>query len=207
MQPRPTGPDLPDDIASKNMIAELVNSWAFFRDQERWAELLAVFHEDGHISISWIDAPYATFVEASKFAATHGTVALKHQLGPALIKLSGNRAISEANVTIMMRSTLDSVEIDMTSNCRFLDRVERRNGTWKILRRTGIYERDRVDPVTADSIPKHLFADLDCYPNELRFLASTFKKLGLELSATVVCNKTPEMRKLYADADRWLADG
>jgi hypothetical protein len=197
--------DYPSEQAAKQQIAALVNDWGFYRDQGRWAELLEVFHGDGHISISWIDAPYADFVSVSKLAAQRALVSVKHQLGVPRIQVRAERALSEVNVTILVRSQLRGVEVDTTAYCRFLDQVERRAGQWKILRRTGIYERDRADPVTTSALPEELFQELSEYPHELRFLAHTFKEIGVDWLRSVIRHATPEMDALYAEAARWLA--
>jgi hypothetical protein len=193
-----------DERKSREEIAALINDWGFFRDQGRFDELLELFHEDGHISISWIDAPYADFVAVSKLAALRAALSVKHQLGVPRIQVQDERALSEVNVTILVRSQLRGVDVDTTSYCRFLDQLERRAGRWRILRRTGIYERDRADPVTAAVLPSDLFQDLSAYPSELRFLASTFKEIGVDWVRSVVRHGTPEMDALYAGAARWL---
>jgi hypothetical protein len=196
--------DPANNLDASQRIAALVNDWGFFRDQGRWHELLEVFHPDGHISISWIDAPYADFVAVSKLAAQRELLSVKHRLGVPRIQVRGERALSEVDVTILVRSQLCGVEVDTTSHCRFLDQIERRAGCWKILRRTGIYERDRADPVSAPALPEGLFRELSEYPKELRFLARVFKEIGVDWVRSVVRHASPEMHALYATAQRWL---
>lgn len=185
-------------------IAALINDWGFFRDQGRWQELLNVFHPDGHISISWIDAPYAEFVAVSKLAAQRSLLSVKHQLGVPRIQVRSERALSEVNVTILVRGRTCGMEVDTTSHCRFIDQVERREGRWKIVRRTGIYERDRADPVSAPALPERLFEELSEYPKELRFLARAFKEIGVDWVKSVIRDGSPEMHALYAAAVCWL---
>lgn len=194
-------------MTTKDEIAELINGWAFFRDQERWDELLDVFHEDGSISLSWIDGPYAQFVEASKRIAARGGSVLKHNLGVPMISVQGRRAIAEVNVTIMVRATTPAGEVDATSFARFFDLVEKREGPWKILRRVAIYEKDRADPVDQPALPAGFFEGLDEFPHELRFLGKAMKAGGIDLSKTVVLDKSPALEKLYRDGVAWLAQG
>lgn len=191
------------DLAHQQ-IAALINNWGFFRDQGRWQELLEVFHPDGHISISWIDAPYADFVAVSRLAAQRSLLSVKHLLGVPRIQVRGERALSEVNVTILVRGHTCGMEVDTTSHCRFIDQVERRAGHWKIMRRTGIYERDRADPVSAPALPEQLFKEVSEYPKELRFLARAFKEIGVDCVKSVVRDASPEMHALYAAADCWL---
>jgi hypothetical protein len=192
-------------MIAKTEIAELVNGWAFFRDQGNWDALLSTFHDDGTICISWIDGPFATFVAASKLAAGNQSLTLKHYIGVPMIDVRGDRATSEVDVTIMLRVKTTAGEVDVISYARFFDLVEKRNGTWKIFRRTGIYERDRAEPVDKATLPDTFFQGLGAYPAELRFLASTLARFGVSTSPTTVLDKSPEVQKLYEDGAAWLS--
>jgi hypothetical protein len=152
-------------------IAARINEWAFFRDQEAWDGLLGSFHEDGTISLSWYDGPYEGFVAASKRLAAGGNALVKHRLGVPRIRVRSDRALSEVDVTIMVRTRTPTVEVDTGSYARFYDRLERCKGVWKIRMRTAIYEKDRADPVSAPSLPTEFFDGLDRFPAEVRFLA------------------------------------
>ena len=46
----------------------------------------------------------------------------------------------------LQRAT-EGIAADLTSHARFLDRLEKRNGAWKLVERAAVYERDRLDPV------------------------------------------------------------
>ncbi|MBO6684220.1 MAG: nuclear transport factor 2 family protein [Parvibaculum sp.] len=195
-----------DGMNPKTEIAELVNNWGFWRDQERWPELSSVFHPGGTISISWYDGPHEGFVDASKMIAANGTALLKHQFGVPSIRVEGTRAVSEVNVVIMVRSSAPFGTVDTTSHARFIDMLEKRDGAWKIQKRVAVYEKDRIDPVDMPALPPAVFEGLDEFPAELRFLAASMKKAGIELSKTVVLDKSPEAKVLYEEADAWLAD-
>ncbi|MEP2827589.1 nuclear transport factor 2 family protein [Parvibaculum sp.] len=193
-----------EDMMAKAEIAALVNNWGFYRDQERWGELSSVFHPGGTISISWYDGPHEGFVEASKMIAANGSALLKHQFGVPSIRVEGTRAVSEVNVVIMVRSSAPAGTVDTTSHARFLDLLERRDGSWKIQKRVAVYEKDRIDPVDMPALPAAVFEGLDEFPKELRFLAASMKKAGIELSKTVVLDKSPEAATLYEEGDAWL---
>ena len=149
---------------ARSEIAALINDWAFFRDQEWWDELLGTFHEDGTISLSWFDGPYAGFVAASQKLAASGNTILKHQLGVPRIEIRGDRALSAVDVVIRVRATTPAGEVDTTSFARFHDRLEKRAGAWKILKRTAVYEKDRADPVSGPTLPEGFFEGLDRFP-------------------------------------------
>lgn len=188
-------------------IARIVNRWGFFRDQGRWDELLATFHEDGTISISWIDGPFSVFVAASRMAAQNGAIVLKHRIGVPSIEVHGDHATSEVNVAILLRATTEFGRVDVTSYARFFDLFEARSGAWKIFRRTGIYEKDRADPVDAGALPDAFFEGLDAAPSELRFLAGTLGRFGVMLSPTTVVDRSESAAAVYREGARWLAGG
>ncbi len=191
-------------MGAKEEIAELINDWGFNRDQERWHALSAAFYPEGTISLSWYDGPYAGFVEASKMIAARGAAVLKHQLGVPSIRVMGDRAVSEVNVIIMLRTGTEFGDVDTSSYARFVDLLERRDGAWKIVKRTAIYEKDRIDPVDMPVLPDALFVGLEEFPVELRFLGSSMSKGGIALSPTVVLDKSPEMQAVYAAGEDWL---
>ncbi len=192
------------ELDSRSEIAALIHDWAFYRDQQSWHELLGTFHEDGRISISWFDGAFAAFVEASKMLAKNSDSILKHSLGVPRIGVSGNRAISEVDVIIRVRAKTQLGEVDTTSFARFHDRVERRNGAWKLLERTAIYEKDRADPVSMPVLPEAFFEGLDQYPTQVRFLASSIAKVGASLSKTIVFDRSEAAKALYQRGRTWL---
>src|SRR4029078_6634378 len=96
--------------------------------------------------VSWFRGPYAEFVEHCRRNFGRGSSA-KHQLWPARVTVNGGSAHPETNVAILVRQTIEGVEVDLTSNGRFLDRLERRDGVWRIVERAALYEKDRLDPV------------------------------------------------------------
>ncbi len=123
------------------------------------------------------------------------------------IKVHGDRATSEVNVTIMVRAKTRLGEIDATAFASFFDLIERRDGQWKILKRTAIYEKDRADPVDRPALPEAFFTGVGAYPSELRFFASTLGEFGVPLSQTLVLDMSPAMDSLYVHGPEWLSVG
>ena len=188
-------------------IAELINNWTFFRDQGLWEQLTDTFHDEGTISLSWFDGPFKIFVKASKEMAKNKGATLKHFVGTPMIKINGTRAISEVNITIMVRVKTEKGEIDNTSYARFYDFVEKKDGKWKILKRIAIYEKDRLDPVQQPYLEASFFKGIDEYPPQLRFLAGALKKAGKEISKSVIIDKSQELENLYKEGNAWLSKG
>jgi SnoaL-like domain len=190
---------------SESEIAARINEWTFYRDQEGWDGLLNTFHEGGTISLSWYDGPYEGFVAASKQLAAGGRALVKHRLGVPKIRVRGDRALSEVDVTIMVRARTPDVEVDTTSYARFYDRLERRDGVWKMRLRTAVYEKDRADPVSAPSLPAAFFEGLERFPAEVRFLAASLERVGAKLSENLVLDKGERLAALYREGEAWLA--
>jgi hypothetical protein len=186
-------------------IAACINEWAFYRDQEEWDGLLGTFHEGGKISLSWYEGPYEGFVAASKQLAAGGNALLKHRLGVPKIRVQGDRALSEVDVTIMVRARTPAIEVDTTSYARFYDRLERRDDAWRLRVRTAIYEKDRADPVSAPTLPATFFEGLERFPTEVRFLASSLDRVGARLSESLVIDKSQRLAELYREGEAWLA--
>jgi hypothetical protein len=196
-----------NELEDRAAIAALINDWTFHRDQGAWDELLEIFHPDGTISLSWYDGPYAGFVEASRELAQRSPTRTKHLAGAPRIQLRGDRALAETNLVIMLRAATPAGEIDTTSYARLYDQVERRQGRWRILRRSLIYERDRADAVDRPALPDAFLAGLGAHPAELRFLARGLEQAGLSVQKSAVLDQSRELAALYAGGRAWLEAG
>jgi SnoaL-like domain len=189
----------------KYACAELIQAWGFYRDQGKWRELLATFAPEGEITVSWFSGSFREFVERCRKAVAAGQRS-KHHLFPSLVRVTGDRALAETNVVILVRQTISGVLTDMTSHARFLDRVECRSGRWSILERTAIYERDRLDPVEPSDEFDKLFAtaDLSIYPEAYRYMAARLKAAGRALAPVIHHDGAPHTAQLYRCYDAWL---
>ena len=57
------------------------------------------------------------------------------------------RGVLETDVMILIREFIDGDLCDYTSQARFYDLLEKRDGVWRILEWSCIYDKDRLDPV------------------------------------------------------------
>jgi hypothetical protein len=186
--------------------AEIIQAWGFARDQGRWDELAAIFHEGGEIAVSWFRGPYPEFV--AQCARNHGRGSeAKHLLWPARVAVNGARACAETNVAILVRQTIENVAVDLTSYGRFLDRLELRVGNWRIVERATVYEKDRLDPVEPSTAFDVLMARADAgkYPKPYRYMAYRVHAAGRALAEPVHYDGRPETETLKARYARWLA--
>jgi hypothetical protein len=188
-------------IADKSACAELIQAWGLYRDQRRWPELISTFHPDGIIAVSWFRGPFAEFVEHCKRGGMS-----KHLISPSLVRVAGERAVAETNIVILVRQAIDGLAIDMTSRARFLDRLERRQGEWKVLERAAIYEQDRLDPVVPSEAFARMMQGIDAakYPEPYRYMAVRLASAGRPLAEPVHHDGSPATQALYAGYDEWL---
>lgn len=123
-----------------------------------------------------------------------------------VIRLAGDRAVAETTVGILVRREIDGVLVDMTSNARFIDRLERRQRAWKILERAAIFERDRLDPV----VPSDAFVrmmqtvDVEKFPEPYRYMAFHLTAAGRPLALPIHYDGAPHTRELYARYETWF---
>jgi SnoaL-like domain len=188
----------------KLSCADVIVSWGLYRDQLRWPELLSTFHPDGVIAVSWFRGPFTEFVERCKRSGPS-----KHLIMAPLVKVKGDRATAETTVLILVRQLIEGLTVDMTSRGRFLDRLERRDGEWKIVERAALYEQDRIDPL----VPSEAFAqmmqqtDVANYPEPYRYMALRLAAIGRPLAEPVYYDGAPHTQALNARYAAWLAAG
>ncbi|XDD53796.1 nuclear transport factor 2 family protein [Leptospira sp. WS4.C2] len=192
-------------ILARSEIATNVSSFSY-RDQARWVELRDLFTQDATISISWHEGTVDGFVEQSRRMVEEGAPATKHWISSPRITVCGNRALSEADVIIMVRSSAGPIDLDVTSYTRFYDQFELEDdGVWRIHNRTGIYEKDRIDSVSPSFLfwVTYLFMPLSKYPKEFRHLAFGLERNGLSIMPNVVTSGSDRERTLKQKAWEW----
>jgi hypothetical protein len=195
-------------LADKIACAELVQAWGFARDQGRWDDLRAIFHPGGEIAVSWFRGPYPEFVTHCERNFGRGSQA-KHLLWPARVAVNGDRALAETSVAILVRQTIEGIAVDLTSNGRFLDRIERRGGEWRMIERAALYEKDRLDPVEPSPAFDALMAKSDAakYPAPYRYMAYRVHAAGRALAEPVHYDGRAETEALKRRHAEWLAGG
>ena len=132
----------------RELIRDLVENWAVWRDAGDWERFATVWHDDGFMMATWFQGPAAEFIRVSREGFERG-VSILHFLG-GTVDRSGRgapRAIAQTKMTISQRAEVHGVECDVVCTGRFYDFLERRDGRWGIVLRQPIYEKDRLDPV------------------------------------------------------------
>lgn len=186
----------PEDRLS---IADLMTGW-IHRDLAQWDELRELFHSDGTIEITWFDGRFSDFVDGSmKMGASD--LRTKHFIAGPVVEFNGNKAIVETNAMIVGENV--RLGLGCSSHNRFYDRVEKRNGAWKIVRRQSIYDMGSftfprgIVEIDAAAVEKH--------PREYAPLAYLLEKSGFPVQKTFATKGSDLEKRMKAEGQAWLA--
>ncbi len=146
-------------VKDVSAIGQLVLSEREARDMGWWTRMADCFHPDSRVRLSWIDATGEEFVRGSIDMAARGMRA-KHRVGPPVVRVRGNRAIATFSGIIDIPGSIKGVAVQLASHARFVYRLERRDGRWRISYFDAIYLRDELNaaipseavPVTAEDV-------------------------------------------------------
>jgi hypothetical protein len=187
-------------------IREVVENWAVWRDAGDWDRFRTVWHEDGYMTATWLQAPAADFIEASRAGMARG-VSILHFLGGTAINLAGTRAIAQTKMTISQRAPVHDVVCDVVCTGRFYDFFEKRNERWAIVLRRVIYEKDRLDPVNPDARLTLDPALLAKFPQGYRHLGYLQASNGFNVRTDMPGLQGSEVETLYRHGTNWLNGG
>lgn len=148
-------PDL-DELAARAEIADVVNRFCHMVDRQRWELIDTVFHADG--TSRFLDAvrtiPQVEQSGRTMLGPLSGTL---HQTGNMLIEIDGDTAWAETYVTafhaVPTTAPPDTFwggrdePYEGVAGGRYVDRLERRDGRWKIADRQTLVEWRHDQPV------------------------------------------------------------
>lgn len=185
-------------IEDRLQITDLMNGW-IHRDLEQWQQLADTFHPDGIIEITWFEGPFTEFIAGSKRMGS-SDLRTKHLIGAPVVTFNGAKAIVETNaVTIAENAQLN---LGCAVHNRFYDRVEKREGLWKIVKRQSIYDMGAFTfpsgPVDVDR------AVVEKYPREYAALAYLLEKSGFPLSRVFATRGSELESKIKEEGNAWL---
>jgi hypothetical protein len=195
-------------IEDEHQIASLLVRWGHARDSDDWETLAGCFHDDATIHISWISGPAKDFVARSRTmaAARKPGEHIKHVISAPWIQVNRDRAFSRCHANLYIRMNLDGHEFDLQSWLRFFDLLEKRDNVWRIVKRTAVYEKDRMEPVDPRGVPKDFFTnmDLSAFPASVKFLCYWLLRIGHSPVINIISVYSDEERALRDEADVWL---
>jgi hypothetical protein len=192
------------DFAAAAVVRKVVEDWAVLRDSGRWEEFARLWHDDGWMTATWFQGPYADFIAVSRSGFEHG-VNIAHFLGGFSCEVAGDRAVAQTKMKIEQRAAVGGTEVDVTCSGRFYDFLERREGHWAIVRRQPIYEKDRLDVVDPSASVKLDQAKLASFPYGYRHLGYVQEAQGQRVLRGLPGLRGPEVELLYEEGAAWLA--
>ena len=191
------------NLLEKLTITEVVQSWAMYRDIGDWERLRSTVHVDATMTATWYNGSFDGFIEAIQASWRKGSRS-QHFVGSTVVDLQGTKAVAQTRMSILVRGKLGDQAVDVTSVGRFFDRVEKRQGVWRIAKRCVIYEKDRMDPVSPQALISLEPALLEKFPEGYRHLAYLQTKAGAEVNPNLPTASGPVLDQLLTQADAWL---
>jgi hypothetical protein len=184
-------------------ITQLVLLERESRDLGRWARMRRLFHPDSLIRVSWFTGNGSDFVDGSIDMARRGVLA-KHRLGPILVRLNEDRAVATLGAAIDIPAEVNGVQAQLSSHARFLYRVERREGTWRISGFDAVYVRDELAPsAPGDSLPVKA-ADVAHFRTSYRMLSFVLSSQGYTVNPNLPGDDRPDLvEKLERELFGW----
>jgi hypothetical protein len=126
-------------------------------DEERMASVYLKDSFDDHGNFKAPGPEFAKLMTAEILATTSS---LYHMLGQSLIKINGEEAGAETYFFAVSRDTRsDGVEMCNQLGGRFVDKLERRDGRWRIKHRVVVRDWGISLPIEADWTAKAGLAD------------------------------------------------
>jgi hypothetical protein len=137
-------------LDDKDAIRDLIAAYAHAIDRRRWAMMEQLFHPDATFAFGPIQGGWRDFVGQAQDVIDN-CVATHHQLGQVLIAPDGpDAALAETYMTAMHIVPAGYPLATVFPDCgrdysaviagRYVDRLVRHGGGWRIMQRTGIYD-------------------------------------------------------------------
>ncbi len=194
---------LVSQLTEKQLIRELIENWALWRDAGDWDRFKTVWHSDGVMMATWFQGPFEEFIKVTIEGWDKG-VSILHFLGGTTIDINANKAIAQTKMTISQRGPVDLILCDVVCTGRFYDFLEKRDGKWGLVLRQPIYEKDRIDPLDPSAVLKLDSDLLSQFPEGYKHLAYIQTKIGYVVKNDMPMLKGPQVQALYARGREWL---
>ena len=184
-------------------IAELVQSWALYRDAGDWDKLKETVHADGIMTATWFQGSFEAFISAMQDAWRKGSSS-QHFQGGTVVEVLGTKAIAQTRMAILVRGKLEDVTVDVNCLGIFYDRVEKRDGQWRIAKRNVIYDKDTLTPVHAGDVIQLSSERLMRFPEGYRHLAYLQSFNGGNVNPELPTARSEASIKLKLETQQWL---
>ncbi len=137
-------------LEDRAAITDIIAAYAHAIDRRRWGMMQHLFHDDAQFQFGELVGDWRSFVEQAR-ALIDPCLATQHQLGQVQFGFDGTDAChTETYMTAMhtvppgfpMPEVFPDKGVIYSAIVagRYVDRFERREGEWRIARRTGLYD-------------------------------------------------------------------
>jgi len=191
----------------RSEIFDLVRFERLCRDQRDFAGMVGCYVPNAPVRTTWFEGTVEDFAEASRKKMSSGSQA-KHWIMPARLEIKNGRALVESPALIFDRLTFDGIEFDTFQYCRFVSRVIKIEGSWKLGSFEGIYQRDQMQTVDPrDPLPVDWDVIKTLRPS-YKFIGYTQIKRGYKLNPDLLGDDRPDLLDaFYARERKWLETG
>lgn len=187
-----------ETLQSRQAIADLMTGW-MHRDLARWDQLLGLFHPEVTIEITWFEGRFIDFVDGSQKMG-HSDFKTKHFISSPIITFNGDKALTETNAEVIGYN--DKLGFGCVTHNRFIDQIERRDGTWKIAKRQSIYDFSYLT-FTSPNVQINL-NQLASFPCEYAALAYLLDHSGFPVNRVFPTKGSELESTIKAKAQEWL---
>ena len=188
-----------DYLMSQDAMYRLMQGW-MFRDLGQWNDLATLFHPEATIEVTWFEGTVADFIKASQRMRGSSTKT-KHFIATPLVEYKGDRALAETNAVVIVDDA--KVGLGCNAHTRCFDRVERRNGVWRILKRSVFYDTATFTfPAGLVEIDK---AEVSKYPHEYAALGYLLGKGGFPVERVFPTRGSDQEKTVKTEAHQWLS--
>lgn len=134
-------------VAARQEIAEVLARYCRGIDRCDANELDRVFSDDA--TLDYGIGPQDKASTCAALLQALGTMRLTHhRISNMIIELTGNRAKAETGCVALHILGQPGAEVEMTVGGRYLDTLERRDGSWRIVGRLYVMDWNRQEPAT-----------------------------------------------------------
>lgn len=139
-------------LVDESAIRHLLDSYPRALDRQDHELLASLFHPDAIDVHGPYNGPAAGFVEFMRMGGRPGQHWMHHN-GTQIVEIDGDVANTETYTLAFVRQPRSDGadgEEEVFLRVRYLDRVEKRDGVWRIAHRRVVFSPCHVLPVTAD---------------------------------------------------------
>ena len=136
-----------DDMLAKQQIHETIMRYCRAVDRLDEELLRTVYHSDGYDNHGGFRGGAEDFIKWVIPEMRKLYKSTNHCICNELVEVKGDTAYCESYFVAYHRFDRDGKEYDMIFGGRYIDRLERREGAWKILKRNVLQDWNRIDPV------------------------------------------------------------